>query len=264
MRLDWAESQAPHNSTMKHSEHVSHVICLLSVAFAASLANTASAQNAVSVEQVKTPITVEIASQLDSPLHVSLVGVDETDERVKKISLTLQNVTERTIRGFVIATNYGNVGGETTISFFPSKPRTAGSSSEVLTIAGENTRLSPNLTVFIDYVLFTDGTAWGADIRKNADLLSGNTGGAYYAANKFSELIKLGPTSLDDILAKPTAETEVELPPEAENQSEAWRRGFRSGYKGFIHFVKVHHGDPDFVTQLGDYRSQLGKEQRAK
>ena len=217
-------------------------------------------------ERVKTPIKAEIANQPDSPLFVSLIGVDATNEQFQKINLTIQNVSEKSIRGYVLATTYGNVGGQTTTSFFPAKPSVKGAaSSEVLAMANENTRLSPNLTVFIDYVLFTDGSEWGADVRKMSDQISGMTTGAFSAAGKVSESIALGDlANLDSLVGRPSVEVDVVFPPEAEKQSDIWRRGFRSGYRSFIHFVQVHRKDPDFPTQLSEFRSQLQQEQRVK
>ena len=243
------------------------VVWMLNLVIAIFSISAVPAQLTAKAEQVRAPITVEVANLPDSPLLVSLVRVDATGERFQKIDLNIQNVSEKSIRGYVLATSYGKAGGETTSTFFPAKPFSKGSLSDTqLVVMDENIKSDTKLIVFIDYVSYTDRTVWGADERKMSDSISGMISGASFAASEFNGMIKkeTGLASLDAIVDTPPVDLKVAMPAGTENQSDRWRSGFRSGYKGLVHHVKVHRSDPDFVTQLEEFRKNLQQETRDK
>ncbi len=238
--------------------NVALVIFLLTAAFAQVPAESRTVNN--------TPVTVEVAKQPDSPLLVSFIGVDATNERFQKIHLTIESLSGRPIRGFVLATTDGRNGGKTSTNFFPAKPLLQGvDKDDVIVIEGENIKPDLKVTIFIDYVLFTDTSVWGGDERKMSDSMSGMLNGAAFAANEFDSIVKSGGVaSLDSLITKPLTDIEVVLRPNSENQSEAWRNGFGSGYKGFISFIKIGRGEPRFLTELDSLRQSLGREKRVK
>ena len=116
------------------------------IALAFVLVNNVSAQNVAAPRLVKDPVSVEIANQPDSPLLISLVSVDTTDERYQKINITIQNVNEKPIRGYVLA------GEMITTMFFPAKPFLRGLvHNEQILFASENIRSNDfKVTLLVD------------------------------------------------------------------------------------------------------------------
>jgi hypothetical protein len=81
------------------------------------------------------------------------------------------------------------------------------------------------LPMFIDYVEFTDGTAWGPDVCKSAQYLAGARAGALALAERLQKVLDDGGAGAVMKTLKETVAT-IEAPP---NESKSWQTGFFAG-----------------------------------
>jgi len=217
------------------------------------LSNDIFAQSIAKPATDKNPVIVEIANQFDSPVHISLTGVDLSNDRFQTINLTIQNVSEKSIRGYVLNT------GSIETRYYPRKQflRDALYTDQVR-LSSSDIRPDTKLQIYVDYVAFTDGTGWGEDKDKRSESISGMTSGGRAAADEVSALVNgSGVEGLKNILSTPPDETVVSMPAGVQNRSDEWLRGFRTGYRGFIQFVQARYNDPDFLTLLEEARKNL-------
>ena len=94
-----------------------HRFSFIAIVVAVMLATDGFAQPGAKILSSKNPVTVEIADQPGSPLNISLVSVDISDVQRQRVKLTIQNVSQNAIRGYVLSiasdgTTYLTLGAE--------------------------------------------------------------------------------------------------------------------------------------------------------
>jgi len=216
------------------------------------------AQPGAKILSSKTPVTVEVANQPGSPLNISLVSVDISDVLRQRVKLTIQNVSQKAIRGHVFSIQESSSAGSHT-SFF-RKPFLSGSiHDQDIVVETANIRSDDfKLMIIVDYVAFSDSTGWGNDERKLSESLLGHTSGALSAvADAEASMQGEGIVGIEKLLAKPLADIAVPKEPDAKNRSVNWVRGFSSGYRSLIYFVLTNYKKPDFAARLEEARKNL-------
>lgn len=191
---------------------------------------------------------VSVYPQPDSPLQLSSVVLKQrtmTDDNGREwymlsVKFVSQNVSNKTIRAYTIQEFEGDLtdkAGGTALSYSPSplgwlKPNQLRSEG-----FGENSRSSEpqnqGVKLAVDFVEFTDGSTWGRDVSKSAEQIAGMRAGAKAS---LEYLRKINEQSGNEAVIQALDETNVLMPPE--NQSDIWKRGFRSGASNIKYRVK--------------------------
>jgi len=233
-----------------------HRFSFVAILVAVMLTTDGFAQPDTKILSSKNPVTVEIADQTGSPLNISLSSVDISDVLRQRVKLSIQNVSQKSIRGYVL--NIADNGSDT--SFF-NKPFLSGSILERQEVVVESANIRSDefkLTIIVDYVAFSDGTGWGNDERKMSESLLGHISGALSAVADAEALLRSeGTAGIEKLLAKPLADIAVPKESDAKSRSVNWIRGFGSGYRGLIVFVMGNYKKPDFATRLEEARKNL-------
>jgi hypothetical protein len=77
----------------------------------------------------------------------------------------------------------------------------------------------------VDFVEFSDGTTWGADVHKSSENLAGQRAGAHGVTNYFKDLLKSGDQSA--VLNAVASDSDLVTIPA--NHSRQWESGFKIG-----------------------------------
>lgn len=214
-------------------------VMVLNVCLATFLMRNVLAQTSENKFKDQPPIVVEVAEQKDNPLLSTVINVDNSAESYQKVNISFQNITSKSIRGYVISVSNKNT-GKMIISFLPTKSFQPNDIyMQEIVVERENLKLDKNLSLVIDYVKFDDGSFWGENAQGQSEHIAGGIAGARVAAEKLKNLIeKNDEKNIKLLLEKPLLALEVSLPDDFKNKSEKWQNGFRGGYKSIIGFMK--------------------------
>lgn len=179
---------------------------------------------------------VIIYAQPDSPLRLSnpvpkqeiITDNNGQDYKMMSVEFVNENVSGKSIRAYAIRVFEGDFDKDVGMTDFGYATRDSALLKPYQTRIGEIGESSfsekaESIKIAVDFVEFTDGSVWGADITKSAQILAGLRAGAEASLeflkninkqNGFEAVIK----SLDEIKVAPP-----------ENQCSQWNRGFRSG-----------------------------------
>lgn len=185
------------------------------------------------------PIVVEVEKQNDSPLFVTAINVDNSNSQYQLINFSVQNISGKPIKGFVVWGKSKNTGKIVT-NLFPDKAFQANAIfTGEIAIERENIQPEQKLLIVVDYVQFTSGKVWGEDLQQHSEFIAGGIDGEDFAIEQIKKMIESnGLVSLTPILEKPLADVEISLPDESKTEGERWQKGFKNGYKGVISSLK--------------------------
>jgi hypothetical protein len=189
---------------------------------------------------------VSIYPQPDSPLQLTNVvtklrtSIDDKGQEWNMLTVEFvsRNVSDRTIRAYTIQQFQGEsdeIVGMTQFSYAASpsgfiKPNQ--SRNEEIGECGY-TKIPSNIKLAVDFVEFSDGSTWGKDVSKSAEQLAG----VRAAAKASLEYLKrINDQNSIEAIIKALDKTKNFTPPE--NQSEIWKRGFRSGTNNTKYRIK--------------------------
>lgn len=229
-------------------------------------------QNVLANSETKTfknqpPIAATVDKQTDSPLVITIAGIDNSNENYQTLRYTLQNTAGKPVKGYVILGGYEN-SRKILTNFLPAKALQPNAFAEgELAVERENVKPDKPVSLAVDYVEFEDGSAWGTDSGGQSEHISGGRAGADAAAGQFITLIEKNETAaLADLMKKQLAEVEVPLPEASKIKSEKWLRGFQQGYKSIVGFLQSRQdkGNDENLTKLGEIRKNLRIERRQK
>jgi hypothetical protein len=213
------------------------------------------------------PITVEVVNQDGSPLQITIINVDNSNPDYQLVNYIVQNISNKSVRGYVIDGGNKNTGKIIT-NFFPVKLfQSTAVFTEELFVERENVKSDKNLFLSIDYVEFEDGDSWGKDRQGQSESIAGGRAGAETAIERLTNLVEKGEAAtLRAMLKKDLAEVEVSLPESFKSKSEKWKNGFRSGYKSIVSFLKKQQdrSDEELLMKLGEIRKNLQVERKEK
>lgn len=176
----------------------------------------------------KESLVVNVERQPGTPLTFSSVVVESPNPREPKVSYFVTNSSGRAISAYVV---------RYIVSVDKSKDESSelhyGFSSDSIFQAGrvetgsfegrEFAKAVESLTLSFDFVEFTDGATWGADIFKSSEQLAGMRAGAEAELAGLKKVrLADGMTVVQGILAS----FEPSIP---KDRSSEWVKGFQSG-----------------------------------
>lgn len=178
-----------------------------------------------------------IYPQPDSPLQIlnviqrSRVSTDETGREWNLLSadFVLQNVGDKAIRAYTFREFSGDFETDLGSVIFSYKLSAEGilkpnqSSNEQVGESG-STEVKKNYKLAVDFIEFTDGSTWGKDLSNSAQQLAGLKTGIKTILESLKESNQRG--GIEAVIK--TLNEMKELPPPDE-QSEKWKKGFRTG-----------------------------------
>lgn len=211
------------------------------------------------------PIVVEIEKQSDSPLLVTAINVDNSNSNYQLVNFSVQNISGKPIKGFVIWGKSKNTGKIIT-NFFPVKPFQANAIfTGEMAIERENIQPEQKLLIAVDYVQFTSGKFWGENLQQQSEFIAGGIDGEEFAIEQIKKMIESdGLVSLNPMLEKPLADVEISLPGESKTKGERWQKGFSNGYKGVISSLKSldKKESKNILEKLNELQKNLQNERR--
>jgi hypothetical protein len=174
------------------------------------------------------PPQVLVQSQPDSPLQIKSVQtrwVTPTRDGIE-LHIVVQNTSEKSITAY--ATRDDNEEKYPCLlfgAFSPGKALRPRQTDGKSTFRGYAAEAAPQLKRSVDFVEFTDGTRWGADLCQSGQQISGQRAGAKEAVSRLLKVLgESGPSEVLTIARK--GMLDVVAP---ENQSVQWKEGFRVG-----------------------------------
>lgn len=215
------------------------VVMIMNIALAGILLRSSMGQTRTDFSSQK-PIKVEVIEQKESPLRITVVDVDNSGRVHQEIICSLQNVSDKSIRAYVLLADgqKSNRGGKIIIHYFSIKLFHAGESSTTsMPIERVNIQNDETISLSIDYVEFSDGSFWGADRERKSQTIAGERAGKKAGITYFRELIKNGDSvGITNSLRQDITEINVEVPDK--NQTEEWKGGFQTGYRTVVSILQ--------------------------
>jgi hypothetical protein len=200
------------------------------------------------------PDFVKVADQPGSPLTIALPERHEFDPYFNPVSYTIRNDSQKSIRSVVV-------------TGFPKDPYHAvglGSlqpgATRSLSHGDLNARKPDEMfTLSVDFVLFTDGTRWGADKAGESEFVFGFIDGQRRFYDDAKKVIDADDEqALIDFLAKPGGIPEFGIPPEKRSKrQDGFARGF-SYWKNTLAFDIKNRGNLKGVpAKIADLEREL-------
>jgi hypothetical protein len=143
------------------------------------------------------PEVYKVKPQPDSPLRLSVktywlalkVNTPWTDPRHYEMFTSVENVSERAVSAYAVRHPPGlEIHGLCVRNMSPDRVVRPGQSHGMSTWSSFSPS-DPVLTYEVDFVEFTDGTTWGADVCRSAERLAGERAGASAATARLLELL---------------------------------------------------------------------------
>ncbi len=196
---------------------------------------------------------VSVYPQPDSPLQIlnvvpsSRKSTDDTGRTWETliVDFTLQNVGDKTIRAYTLRefggyfdTDLGGVifsyklSAEGILKPNQSSNEQIGAGISNLVVSG-STEVKENFKLAIDFIEFTDGSTWGKDLSNSAQQLAGLKTGIKTVLESLKESNQRG--GIEAVIKTLNEMKELSPPDE---QSEKWKRGFRSGSNTMKSIIK--------------------------
>lgn len=134
-----------------------------------------------------------IEPQPESPLVISPLRVESTEPYIYEILYNVTNIGKKPIRAYTVRqiTLVGKQEEEETATFSDLdlsnrtlQPNQSMPESAVMQPFSKQT--PSNFTLSVDFIEFTDGTIWGADLSKFAERMAGQRSGARESAKHLS------------------------------------------------------------------------------
>jgi hypothetical protein len=170
------------------------------------------------------PAHVKALNQPDSPVQLTLRGVERTGPRMERLSYVVSNTGTKAVWGLVV----GGVDPRNRFSFgAPLQPGWVRHFGEYST----DWNATAEQVISVDLVLFQDGTYWGPDKLGESDYLRGLREGSLAAVAEARKLTSNG----DDAELRRFLTREPYLPELArvENKTKS-QQGFQRGYGGVV------------------------------
>jgi hypothetical protein len=178
-------------------------------------------------------IRLSVERQEDSPLLITGANFIPTNPYAPNFSFLVTNASRKSIRAYTV---------QTVVTFGDQGARVVGSSlnhlvSKDLLLREGQTRqkIEPGndtypevvreVVLSVDFVEFDDGSTWGKDAHRSAEVLAGQRAGGKAAIRYFRELL-----SQDKLQVSEIEDRAIEvLNEEKSNASASWKRGYEIG-----------------------------------
>lgn len=186
-----------------------------------------------------TDAEISVLPQHDAPLRIAVLSHNATDPRTPEVVFQLTNVGDKAVRAYSIVQETLR-GSEKSGGFI----LTDVDSTKVILQPGQYitdtityqplTEVSSRVTLSLDLVEFGDGTQWGPNKRKSAEVLGGRRAGVREAQRRVLETYKSqGLSSAMKSLEAGLAGTGVEA-----GGSPEWGDGYRHGFEHTVSRLK--------------------------
>lgn len=174
---------------------------------------------------------ISVLSQPDAPLRLAVLSHNPTDPLAPEIVFQLTNVGGKPVRAYVVVQETMRGGERSTGFTITDIDSTNGTlqPGQYLTDAiayAPLAEVSSRVTLSLDMVEYGDGTLWGADTRKSAEVLSGRRAGAREAQRRVLGAYRSAGLSAAMRLLQ-TGPADGEPPADG---SAVWREGYRHGF----------------------------------
>ena len=208
------------------------------------------------IKRIPPPHFISVAEQPDSPVVLTLLEGFEPSPNWNPVNYSVQNVSKKPIRSLVITgfpkdPNHSfGVGG--------LKPGASRSLSYGNISARKN---DETFTLVVDYVLFTDGTHWGADKAKESEFIHGFLDGQKRIYQDIKKLIEANDEeALTAFLVTPRNIPELSPPGGRSRRDWGWAHGYTYWYHT-LGFDFRGRGDlKGILSKVADLERELGLE----
>lgn len=185
--------------------------------------------------QAAAPI-VSVKPQPDAPLRLNVIGYDSSDPGAPAVSVEVTNASTKAVRAYTISQE--TVRGTEKSSGFMIADRITGPSLQPGQYAVESityqqlSGVASRISLAIDYVLFEDEAAWGADAEKSSEIVAGRQAGMLEASRRLLKIRKeRGLQAAIEAL-----EESPSFAPPPPGRTPAWEEAFTDGRR----FVPQH------------------------
>jgi len=184
----------------------------------------------ISSQKASVP-SVSVQPQSNAPLRINVLSYDSSDPRTPEIIYEVTNVSAKPIRAYTVSQetlrgtekSEGSVLSDLDLSAAVLQPGQY--STESITYQPLSEKPS-QVTLSVDFVEFADGTTWGPNLYKSADMLAGQRAGAREARKRILQVYKSG--GLQAALKLIETDSDSVTPPSG--RTPEWEEGFRYGY----------------------------------
>ncbi|MDQ3800668.1 MAG: hypothetical protein M3384_14570 [Acidobacteriota bacterium] len=217
--------------------------------------------------QKKQPLKVSVENQPDSPLIITVISVNDSISSRPIVGYAVQNVSEKAISAFTIVEKERTTTQETitgtTISYSTLLLQPKDYNRDSFN-ARQFYQVIEELTLFVDYVEFGDGTSWGNDTQKGSETIAGRRAGRIKAIEEINNLIRN--QNINSVISLINQEiTQIIVPAADSKQTEKWRNGFQLGYKSVVAQAKSAYdkqGVEAVLTKLKEIENLIRKESK--
>lgn len=235
-------------------------VMLLNLGLGIFLIHTALAQKSDNDYQNQPPLSVEVVSQVDSPLLITILNVDNSNSSYQTVNYTVQNVSKMPIRAYTFL-GYKKQGGKFITNSFTTKlfqPKEV--KVEEFVEERANIKSDEKLSLSIDYVDFSDGSSWGEDKYQTSEQIAQERAGRKAAIKHLKSVIdSQGQTALLNLLEQDILDLQVPIPDS--KMSEQSQRGFRAGYKSVVSAVQENKNQENkiLLKKLDEMEQVIGR-----
>lgn len=211
-------------------------ICFSSFVFwFAFVSHTVLAQNFD--EKLKNPIDVKVSEQNANPLLVTITNTDNSDSLFQVVNYAVQNTADKAVLAYTVIVKTKSSGKISTINFNGKLFQPNSFYNEDFGIEWRNLQPADEAVFSIDYVLFEDGSSWGADTEKESERILGSLAGRRIASENMDVLLDNQKTdSAIKIIKGETANDSAQNTDS--KQSDRWKAGFQQGYNSVLWQLK--------------------------
>lgn len=214
-------------------------LCLSLLSRSGSNAPLASVKEPQLQVQTQAPV-ITVKTQADTPLLIAAPRILSWDGRDGEFAFELINMSGKPIRAYAIKQKVEVGGTQSSNVLFSNLDLTNHPSlqpNQSLTTFDTFPAISEKeqrITLFVDYVEFSDGTKWGIDSTKSAERSAGHRAAIHLISARLLKVLNAGNPS-DVVNAIETGAANIEPPG---SHSDEWKEGFRIGTHNIIGQLK--------------------------
>ena len=210
------------------------------------------------------PVSVEVVKQKNCPLQIMVVNVDNSSLSFQSVNYSLQNISNKPIRNYVLLGD-GESNGTVFTRFYTTELlQTNKYEFNEFPVERATIKDKETISLSIDYVEFFDGSSWGSDRQGKSKELNGQREGVKFAISQLKNLIKSqNRKSADEttnLLKQDIRDISVDMPDTS--QSNEWKQGFQRGYKVVISVLQDEENKKteNLIKKLNEMENLLVKE----
>ena len=204
------------------------------------------------------PPEIRVVEQPESPVRLSLLGVRRLDGAIRNITLKIENLSDK---GLVAVATRGMAKDEMDAQAGWGTPLKPGHSAGLGAMSSKP--IEGERSIYIDAVMFEDGSVWGPNNSGTADFFKGaHAGRLRLLEDVTAQLGKHDDEALRSFVKDPIL-AERARTVQMTKYEEGFRRGYAEGIYGFRQDLELRKGDVTSISdRLAVLKSQMGMESR--